>query len=167
MTLVALDASTAQDAGGDAPAASILNPLASLALDSLEATRSLPLFTPTRAPPFVPEPEVAVVASPSPPPPPAPPAPPALVLVGLVATGSAQFALLRDVANGEVVRLSAGDEYEGWSIEFVDARTVGLRNGDQTETLTMFGEFEAIGPDGLMHGFPPGFGNRVPPFVPE
>jgi hypothetical protein len=166
MALATLAFAAAQDAGGsgDLTAASTANPLSGLTLDSLEATRSLPLFTPSRTPPPVPEPEpVAAVVAPPPDPPLPPPSPPPLDLIGIVATGSTQFALLRDQGTGEIHRIDAGDDYDGWSIEFVDSRTVALRNGDQTQTLTMFDEFVAPQPGAFMPGLPPGFMLPVPP----
>ena len=159
-------ASRAQDpVAAAAPTAAGVNPLSSLDLESLDATRSLPLFTPSRSPPpVVEEPEVVIVD----PPPPPPPSPPDLDLVGVVASGSTELALLRDRNTGEVHRLSAGEEYAGWAIIFVDARTVEFRNGEHAQKLTMFDNFgtfgdagafglPSVGPGDAMTGVPAGF----------
>jgi len=120
------------------------NPLASLVLESFEATRSLPLFTPSRMPPFVPEPIPQTETVYTPP----PPMPPALELVGIITSGSTEVALLRDLNTGQFHRLSASDQYEGWSLRFVDVRTVEFFNGEQVQTLTMFEQFDGL--DGAM-----------------
>jgi general secretion pathway protein N len=126
--------------------------LSSLDLDDLEATRSFPLFTPSRTPPMVAEPEPEVVFAPSPP---APPSPPSLDLIGVIMTEeSADIALLRDRNTNEILRLHAGDHYDGWSLTFVDARTVELRNGDQAQTLRMFDRFDAVGDPGALGPLP-------------
>ncbi len=100
-------------------------------------------------------PPPAVTYVPPPPPPPPAPSPPPLDLVGIVTSGSTKLALLRDRGTGEVHRLSAGEDYDGWSIEFVDTRSVAFHNGEQTETLTMFEQLDTPPPDGLPPGFLP------------
>jgi general secretion pathway protein N len=115
------------------------NPWSGLALEVLEATRTAPLFTPTRRPPpvFAPAAELnfdAVEAGPLPPP---------LQLVGTVMTSGAETALLLDTTSGEVHRVAAGEDVDGWSVEIVDGRTVALRAGGESHVLTMF---ESFGP---------------------
>lgn len=167
LMLAPLALSVAQEAAEETaskPAAS-LNPLSDLGLESLEATRELPLFTPSRKAPVVPEPEpVEVATAPPPPAPPPPPSPPPLQLIGLIMTGSTEIALLRDSGSSEVIRLASGEEYEGWSIRFIDSRTVEFQNGDQTETLSMFDQFDAVSDAGGLGqgGLPPGFTGTVP-----
>ena len=135
-------ASPAQAQGpADEPRAG-LNPLSALDLESLAATRTLPLFTPTRSAPIV-EPiipeavlvEPEIVAAPE-------PVPPALRLVGLVMTDSEQMALLADPATGLVHRLRAGDSYDGWTLTIVDGRTVAFSNDGREHLLTMFEQFD-------------------------
>jgi len=125
-------------------AAASPNPLSGLDLGRFAATRDFPLFTPSRTPPSVDtpvEPEVAVVV------PEAPvyttPEPPPFKLIGIVVSGSEQVALLADESTGEIHRFGAGDGYEGWIMQIVDARTVQFQNADLNHTLTMFEEFEA------------------------
>jgi hypothetical protein len=168
LALMPLAVSLAQEATDETasePVAS-LNPLSGLELESLEATRELPLFTPSRKAPVVPEPAPVEVATAPPPPapPPPPPSPPPLQLIGVIQTGSTDIALLRDRGSSEVIRLSTGEEYDGWSIRFVDSRTVEFQNGDQTAILTMFDQFEAVSDaNGFgAGGLPPGFTGAVP-----
>ena len=120
-----------------------VNPLSDLDLESLAATRTLPLFTPTRSAPVV-EPiipeavlvEPEIVAAPE-------PVPPALRLVGLVMTDSEQMALLADQATGMVHRLRAGESYDGWTLNIIDGRTVAFSNAGREHVLTMFEQFDA------------------------
>jgi hypothetical protein len=140
--LTILSSSRAQDVTV-APAAAVNpNPLSSLSLEDLSATRSFPLFTPSRTAPLAaeeplePEPveiEEPVVDPEQPPPP--------LQLVGIVLTDATQTALLLDSQSQEVHRLTSGDEYEGWSLTIVDARSVEFRSGDRVEGLRMFESF--------------------------
>lgn len=127
------------------------NPLSNLSLDTLTATRSAPLFTASRT-----APEVAQEAPPPPPPepepPPPPPEPPDLQLIGVVMSQSQQVALLSDAGSGEVHRLKPGEDYEGWTVKIVDPRTVELKNGDQSKTLTMFAEFKNAGDPSAVAG---------------
>ena len=155
---------------GEAPAATLVNPnpLSSLNLEGLEATRSLPLFTPSRTAPMVEAPvEEEVVAAPVEPQvePEAPP--PDLQLVGIVLADSFQTALLRNPSTGEVLRLNSGDEFEDWALKIVDARSVELRKGDQVQGLKMFETFPAPPFAGGMAGEQPGEmldpdGNPIP-----
>jgi hypothetical protein len=142
----------AQSPEGESEAAS-LNPLSALDLESLGATRTMPLFTPTRSPPAVQEPvaepvfvEPQIVVAPE-------PVPPALRLVGLVVTDSEQMALLADPATGMVHRLRAGDSYEGWILTIVDGRTVAFSNEGREHLLTMFEQFD--GPTAAQPGGDP------------
>jgi hypothetical protein len=128
------------------------NPLSSLKLENLGATLSLPLFTPSRTAPTVePPPEVAIEA-PVEPQPEAEQPPPAVQLVGIVLTGSTQTALLLDSASNEIHRLNSGDDFNGWALQIVDARSVELRSGDRVQGLKMFEKFAAPPPGGMMRG---------------
>jgi len=116
------------------------NPLGGLTLEGLSATRTLPLFTPSRTAPVLeaepppepaaPEPEV-VVEEP-------PPSPPALRLIGIMMAAAEQVALLANEASGETVRLRPGESFEGWTMRILDTRSVEFSNGDQLQKLTMF-----------------------------
>jgi hypothetical protein len=128
------------------------NPLSGLEIESFGATISLPLFTPSRTAPIEepppPEPEV-VVEVPEEPIDTAP-VPPPFKLIGVVVAGEEQVALLLDEATGEIHSFAAGDGYEGWIMQIVDARTVQFQNSDLSHTLAMFEEFEA--PDAGTYG---------------
>jgi hypothetical protein len=118
------------------------NPLSSLEIESLSATLSAPLFTPSRTGPIVEEPIAPVVEAPPPAPevPPEQPPPP-LQLVGIVMTDATKVALLKDPGTNEVHRLNSGEEYEGWSVMVVDGRSIEFRSGDRVEGLKMFESF--------------------------
>ncbi len=156
-----LHLSLAQEAVEQPPPALNPNPLSGLDLESLTATRSLPLFTPSRtAPPTVEEAVEAEVAPIEPPVGPEQP-PPSVQLVGIVLTESTETALLLDPTSNEVHRLTSGEEYDGWLLKIVDARSVELRSGDRVEGLKMFESFPAPQPlDGMpmdipIDGIPP------------
>ena len=127
------------------------NPLSALDLDSLTATRELPLFTPSRTPPAVveaepesePEPVEAEIVEET------DPEPPPLELIGIVVTDAEQVVLLLDQSTGEVQRIRPGDDFQGWTVSIIDSRTVELVSEGSSQTLTMFtgmGE-EAAPPD--------------------
>jgi hypothetical protein len=119
------------------------NPIAGLDLESLTATRELPLFTPSRSPP-------TVIAPEPPPPEPEPvepeiveetdPEPPPLQLIGIVVSGAEQTVLLMDESSGEVQRVRPGEEYAGWTVTVLDSRSVELESEGHFQTLTMFTE---------------------------
>jgi len=147
----------AEEPAAGEPAALINpNPLSGLSLESLSATRSLPLFTPSRTAPAIVEeqvePEVVEVEPTVDPEQP----PPALTLVGIVLTSTTKTALLLDPGSNQVHRLVSGDEYEGWSLTIVDARSVELRSGERVEGLKMFESFPAP-PNTGMGQFPEEF----------
>jgi hypothetical protein len=153
--LAILTSSMAQDAVETPPKPINPNPLSSLTLENLSATRSLPLFTPSRTAPAVAatplesEPvaiEEPVVDQDQPPPP--------LQLVGIVLTDTTQTALLLDSTSQEIHRLSSGDEYEGWSLTIVDGRSVEFRSGDRVEGLTMFESFPSPPTTSALSNFP-------------
>src|SRR5689334_11965223 len=87
------------------------NPLSGLTLESLEATRSAPLFTPSRTAPAVEAPPVEeeTVAQPVETTPTEEP-PPQLSLIGIILTDTTQLALLRDPSTNEVHRLASGEQ---------------------------------------------------------
>jgi hypothetical protein len=113
------------------------NPLWAIPLSALTATRSRPLFTPSRR---APAPVVASVpvAAPRPPPvPPAVPQHPNLTLVGTVAGENEGVAVFIDPATRDTVRLRTGEGHGGWILQSIERRAATLQKGDQTETLAM------------------------------
>lgn len=119
------------------PAGTSLNPLAGLTLDSLSATRDLPLFTPSRSAPVVEttmEPPPAIepeTVAPE-------PVPPSLRLIGIVMAEAGRMALLADPGTGLVQRLAPGATVDGWTLEILDAKTVAFSRGDRQHRLTLF-----------------------------
>lgn len=124
------------------------NPLANLDLETLEATRTQPLFTPSRSAPAEEVPDVVeevpevVEEEPEP-----EAAPPALQLVGVMMSGSEEVAVLLDPDTNTVHRLRPGDGYEGWSMKIVDTRSVEFSHEDRTHALTMFEAFPELEDD--------------------
>jgi hypothetical protein len=144
------------------------NPLSGLQLDSLSATRSLPLFTPSRTPPVVAppaEPE-EVAAAPQEPPPAVEAQPPPLQLIGIILTDADQTALLRNTSTGETLRLASGDRFEDWTMKIVDARSIVFQSGDRVQDMKMFETFTSPPPpSGEPSGepFDPGAPQEEPP----
>jgi hypothetical protein len=114
------------------------NPLWAIPLSALAATRTRPLFTPSRRPPA---PVVASVpvAAPRPPPapPPAVPQHPNLTLVGIVASENEGVAVFIDTTTRDAVRLRTGEGHSGWILQSVERRTATLQKGDRSETLEL------------------------------
>jgi len=149
------EAPAASEAPVEPDAAVNPNPLSSLDLESLSATRSAPLFTPSRTGPIVEAPIEAVLEAPPPPPEVAPEdPPPGLQLVGIVLTDAAKTALLKDPDSNEIHRLNSGDEIQGWSLIIVDARSVEFRSGERVEGLKMFEAFPAPANYGMSGDIP-------------
>jgi general secretion pathway protein N len=119
------------------------NPLASLNLKSLDATRSRPLFTPSRKAP-APPPKAAEAPAPEQEAPQKPAAPKAepgqFVLMGVVAGEAESIALLRYKKTGEMLRMRKGDVFDGWQLEEVEADRVVLRKDEAEEELVLFDE---------------------------
>lgn len=112
------------------------NPLWAIPLSALAATRSRPLFTPSRRPP-APIVANAPVVAPVRPPPSAAPEHPNLTLIGTVAAASESVAVFIDNSTRDAVRLRTGEGHMGWILQSVDRRTVTLQKNDRTETLEL------------------------------
>jgi general secretion pathway protein N len=113
------------------------NPLWAIPLSALAATRTRPLFTPSRRPPAPVVASVPVAAPRPPPPPPALPQHPNLTLVGTVAGENEGVAVFIDTATRDTVRLRTGEGHSGWVLQSVERRTATLQKGGETETLAM------------------------------
>lgn len=112
------------------------NPLRSVPLSALSATRERPIFSRSRRQP------PAVIAVPSNPPPPElvrlqDPAPPQLVLVGTVMGESKQIGVFMSKTTKIVVHLEAGENHEGWVLTRVSNIDVQLENGRHTATFPL------------------------------
>lgn len=103
------------------------NPLWTIPLGRLTASRERPLFAPTRRPPAP-----APIAMPAPiqaaAPPPAEPEKPTLSLLGTI-VGREKIGLFIDSASKSVVRLKAGENHKGWTLRAVERRQVELARG--------------------------------------
>jgi hypothetical protein len=112
------------------------NPLWAIPLSALAATLNRPLFTPSRRP-QAPVVASAAVLAPRPPPPPPASEHPNLALVGTVAAGNEDLAVLIDPMTHDAVRLRTGEGHQGWILQSVDRRTATLQKGGQSETLEL------------------------------
>jgi hypothetical protein len=114
------------------------NPLWTIPLTSLTATRERPLFSPSRRPP--PPPVVVAKAPPPPPPPPKPAEPekPKLSLVGTVLGETGEgIGLFMNLADLTPLRLKVGEDHKGWVLREVRPRQVVLEKGQQTAVLEL------------------------------
>lgn len=110
------------------------NPLWSLPLDRLEATRARPIFAPSRRPP-------AVAEAPPPLAPAAPvvvaPARPRVALIGTVVGQGDAYGIFLDPAGNAVLRLRTGESFEGWVLRSVSVRDALLQNGRNSVVLAL------------------------------
>jgi general secretion pathway protein N len=120
------------------------NPLWSIPLDTLRATRDRPLFSATRRPPPVVVAEAPKVSDPAPPPQPAPaPEKPPVLLVGVVHGPHLDLAILIDQTDKSLVRLRIGQSVRGWTVRGLDARTAMLGKAEQQVHLELPGRSTA------------------------
>jgi hypothetical protein len=110
------------------------NPLWTVPLSALPATRDRPLFSVSRRPPFVAAPIAA--------PPPkqetlAPPAPerPLLTLVGTIVSPKASLAILQGSTAESISRLRVGQENDGWRVRGIGIRSIVVEKGAQSVQL--------------------------------
>jgi general secretion pathway protein N len=147
---IALTAAPADPSG--APSAALANPLASLPLESLSATRDRPLFSPSRRPPPPPPPPAAPVvraveATPVP--------PPSVVLLGIVTEANEARAMVRSDPSGKVVPARLGDEIGGWKVTQIEPRRLVLSIDDRSVSFSLFARTGAKA-----------VGSRAPPGTP-
>jgi hypothetical protein len=113
------------------------NPLWSVPLRMLTATRDRPLFSPTRRAPPAPVPVVAVSPAPPPPPPqPAAPDRPQLTLVGTISGGSEGIGVFVDELTTRTIRIRTSQDYAGWTLLAVTRREATFKKDDRQATLT-------------------------------
>lgn len=132
------------------------NPLWSVPLRTLSATRERPLFTPGRRPPE-PPPEAA------PPPPPPPPAPPAeaaapqpqLSLIGTIVDLRGGYAVFVETATGATIRLRTGESHDGWVLRSVSMRDAMLQKDRGTVVLSLPPREIDLAPSGRAPGAGP------------
>jgi hypothetical protein len=121
--------------GGSGPASSS-NPLSTVPLGSLTATRDRPIFSPSRRPPD----EKPISQAPNEEAnsdPPGEPLGPSLVLLGAVAARTESMALFRDQRTGAFVRLKVGDKHSGWTLRTVRKREVTFNKGQEISVISI------------------------------
>jgi hypothetical protein len=112
------------------------NPLWTIPLNTLTATRERPLFAPSRRPPAQALP--AVIANvPAPPPPSAEPEQLGLRLLGTIAGREGGIAICLNVATSEVVRVRTGESFEGWNLRAIRGREATFAKASRQEVLAL------------------------------
>jgi general secretion pathway protein N len=112
------------------------NPLWTVPLSALSATRDRPLFSASRRPPIVAVPIVA-------PPPkqealaPPPPERPLLTLVGTIVSRKASVAMLQGANTEAISRLRVGQENNGWRVQGIGLRSIVVEKGPQSVRLDL------------------------------
>lgn len=96
------------------------------ALSALSDMIERPLFLSDRR---MPEPEAAA--------PPPPPTPLRLKLVGVALSGGARVALLRNLANNQLIHLGEGETHDGWSLDALGAQSASFSRGPQVAELPL------------------------------
>jgi len=112
------------------------NPLWTIPLSSLTATRERPIFSPSRRPP--------VVAQPAPvkfEPPPAPvanlPSRPLLTLLGAIVGDTDGIAIFMDETTKSIVRMKTGESHSGWMLRSVAKREATMEMARQVAVLVI------------------------------
>jgi hypothetical protein len=117
------------------------NPLWSIPIASLFATRDRPIFSPSRRPP--PPPVVAAPYVPPPPqPPPAPPPEPdhpLLTLLGAVAGDTGGVGIFSEQKDKPPFNLRVGEGYQGWVLHTLRGREAIFEKNNQKATLALAG----------------------------
>jgi len=122
-----------------APAATQGNPLWSIPLRALSATRERPLFSPSRRPPAP-----VIAKAPAPPAPTIPivsraaePENPPLALVGTVVSLEKRVAILFNRTTRQVIQVREGAEEQGWRVRLVSLRSAVVEKDDRSVTLDL------------------------------
>ncbi len=113
------------------------NPLWTIPIEALRATRERPLFSVSRRPPPPPVAAAEPVISAPPPPEPAAPEQPQITLVGVVHGPSTDIGVFTD-ESGKLVRLRLGEaDHHGWVVRSVDLRAAILEKESRQVTLAL------------------------------
>jgi general secretion pathway protein N len=120
---------------GDTPAGG--NPLWTIPLSALSATRERPLFSASRRPPTVASPAASLPEEPPSAPAAPPPERPQLSLMGTIVGSESSVALLKDSGSRALLRLHIGQENSGWRVQGIDSHSIVLEKGGQTITLDL------------------------------
>ena len=92
-------------------------------LNSLEATRNRPLFSPTRRPPPLPSHPAPVAIEPVVPPPP----PPRLQLSGVIIGSGKRVAIVVRLGDAKTLSVEIGSQIDGWTVAAILPRGITLR----------------------------------------
>ena len=112
------------------------NPLWTVPLNALSATRDRPLFSASRRPPVVALPIVAPPQKHEVLPPP-PPERPSLRLIGTIVGRKASLAMLQGSDADAVLRLRVGEENNGWLIRGIGLRSIVVEKGPKSVQLDL------------------------------
>lgn len=112
------------------------NPLWTVPLNALTATRERPLFTPSRRPAMQAAP-AAIVNVAAPPPPPAEPEQLGLRLLGTIAGRESGIAICLNLATGAVVSVRTGESFEGWRLDTVRGREARFEKASREAVLAL------------------------------
>ena len=130
----------AHAAAPDAPVAGSAaqpgNPLWTIPLNTLNATRERPLFAPSRRPAMQAAP-AAIANVPPPPPPAVEPEQLGLRLLGTIAGRERGIAICLNLATSEVVRVRTGESFEGWNLRTVRGREATFEKASRQEVLAL------------------------------
>jgi general secretion pathway protein N len=121
------------------PAATQGNPLWSIPLRALSATRERPLFSPSRRPPAPVIAEAPAPAAPTIPivSKPAEPENPPLTLVGTVVSSEKRVAIVFNRTTRQVIQVREGAEEQGWRVRLVSPRSAIVEKDDRSVTLDL------------------------------
>ena len=112
------------------------NPLWTVPLTALSATRDRPLFSASRRPPVVAAPVIAPPPKQAPLAPP-PPERPLATLVGTIVSREASFALLQGSNADAISRLRVGQQNDGWLIRGIGLRSIVVEKGAESVELNL------------------------------
>ena len=107
------------------------NPLQSIPMTSLNATRERPIFSPSRRPSSLPR-TFQVASTPS-----VDLGRPNFSLVGAISGEHEDIAILRDETTKAIVRLRTGESHSGWTLQMAKGREIILQKSGKTAIVTL------------------------------
>jgi hypothetical protein len=114
------------------------NPLWTIPLSSLSATRERPVFSPSRrAPPPAVATAPPVPRAAAPPPKPKEPERPPLTVVGTVSSATEGMGIFLDQTTNNIIRLRIGENHTGWVLRSIRGREANFEKDQRTATLAL------------------------------
>jgi general secretion pathway protein N len=110
------------------------NPVSTIPLSKLSATRDRPIFSSSRRPPPPAPPVIARQVEPTKP---AEPEQPPLILVGTVAGEDNGIAVFVDQSTDSTVRLRINESHQGWTLGSIQGREVTLVKDRKSSVLAL------------------------------